>query len=353
MRKPFVAICICLLSALNAEAQWSPPSGPGAIYYNGGNVGVGVQSPLAKLQIASSSDEVLRLGDGTRDILIKAHTTAGLATLLQAENVNGFNLFSFGGYTLTTHNGSVGIGTLAYNVDGNGLMFTEMGKASFGNYYSAVVGENIGLMVSYPNPQQTQFVVRGSVSEATNLQEWQNDSGTVLTVVDKSGNVIIGSQSGDQTTRLTVHGSAVVDGNIGAKYQDVAEWVPVDEEMTAGTVVVVSGTTKNTVVPSQRAYDTRVAGVVSAQPGLILGVESASKARIATTGRVEVRVDASKHPIAMGDLLVTSDRPGLAMFSEPLDLSGVKIHRPGTLIGKALEPLSSGEGKILVLLSLQ
>jgi hypothetical protein len=31
----------------------------------------------------------------------------------------------------------------------------------------------------------------------------------------------------------------------------------------------------------------------------------------------------------------------------------VQLHRPGTLIGKALEPLKRGSGKILVLLSLQ
>ena len=58
-------------------------------------------------------------------------------------------------------------------------------------------------------------------------------------------------------------------------------------------------------------------------------------------------------PVAIGDLLVTSDRPGMAMKSDPLDLGGVKIHRPGTLIGKALEPLPTGQGEILVLLSLQ
>jgi len=29
------------------------------------------------------------------------------------------------------------------------------------------------------------------------------------------------------------------------------------------------------------------------------------------------------------------------------------MHRPGTLIGKALEPLEKGQGEILVLLSLQ
>jgi len=43
----------------------------------------------------------------------------------------------------------------------------------------------------------------------------------------------------------------------------------------------------------------------------------------------------------------------MAMFSEPVELSGIKFHRPGTLIGKALEPLPNGEGEILVLLSLQ
>lgn len=118
-------------------------------------------------------------------------------------------------------------------------------------------------------------------------------------------------------------------------------------------MVVLSGEVANTVTASKRSYDTGVAGVVSPSPGLLLGMEGPSKAKIATTGRVKVRVDASSHPIRIGDLLVTSDKPGLAMLSEPLDLGGVKIHRPGTLIGKALEPLANGQGEILVLLSLQ
>lgn len=41
------------------------------------------------------------------------------------------------------------------------------------------------------------------------------------------------------------------------------------------------------------------------------------------------------------------------MCSEPIDVAGVQMHRPGTLIGKALEPLEKGEGEILILLSLQ
>jgi hypothetical protein len=148
-------------------------------------------------------------------------------------------------------------------------------------------------------------------------------------------------------------GGAITGGVIHATYQDVAEWVPATEEMTAGTVVVVGDDSDNTVTASTHAYDTSVAGVVSPNPGLLLGVAGASKAKIATTGRVRVRVDATKSPIRKGDLLVTSDRSGMAMKSEPLDVGGVKLHRPGTLIGKALEPLAGGQGEILVLLSLQ
>ncbi len=159
--------------------------------------------------------------------------------------------------------------------------------------------------------------------------------------------------------RMTISGSSVTfNGNvtgttIQATYQDLAEWVPAAETMPAGTVVVVAEDANNTVTASTHAYDTGVAGVVSPNPGLLLGIASESKAKIATTGRVRVRVDATKSPIHKGDLLVTSDRPGMAMKSEPLDFGGAKLHRPGTLIGKALEPLAGGQGEILVLLSLQ
>jgi hypothetical protein len=152
---------------------------------------------------------------------------------------------------------------------------------------------------------------------------------------------------------LVVDGTIKASSVIGAVYQDVAEWVPASQPVAAGTVVVLNAAKSNEVMASFRAYDTAVAGVVSERPGIILGTASPAKAQIATTGRVKVKVDATKHAVAVGDLLVTSDKPGMAMVSEPIDLGGVKIHRPGTLIGKALEPLPSGEGEILVLLSLQ
>lgn len=61
-----------------------------------------------------------------------------------------------------------------------------------------------------------------------------------------------------------------------------------------------------------------MAGVISEQPGIALGEKSDGKVLVATTGRVRVKVDASKGPIDIGDLLVTSDVPGMAMKSEPI-----------------------------------
>lgn len=173
------------------------------------------------------------------------------------------------------------------------------------------------------------------------------------------GSVTVGQTAGDTATRMTVNGAVQINGKLtatqvlGAVYQDVAEWVPAAGKLPAGTVVVLNLEKNNEVQASDHAYDTAVAGVVSEMPGLILGVESPSKAQVATTGRVHVKVDATRHAIKVGDLLVTSDKPGVAMVSEPVDIGGIRLHRPGTLIGKALQPLASGEGEILVLLSLQ
>ena len=118
-------------------------------------------------------------------------------------------------------------------------------------------------------------------------------------------------------------------------------------------MVVLNPNTNDAVIPSGREYYSTVAGVVSAQPGLTLGIHAEGKEAIATTGRVKVRVDARKSPIKIGDLLVTSDVAGTAMRSEPIEIRGRRFHQPGTIIGKALEPLEGGISEIMVLLSLQ
>lgn len=189
-------------------------------------------------------------------------------------------------------------------------------------------------------------------------------TGFVSSHLTISGNVAIGTGTptaklhvvgaGRIEGNLTVTGAITADGNLAATFQDVAEWVEAREAMPAGTVVIVDPARDNGVLRSTTAYDARVAGAVSPQPGLILGEGGPDKVMVAQSGRVRVKVDARYGAIRRGDLLVTSPRAGYAMRSTPVRVGGgATMHRPGTVLGKALESLASGTGEILVLLTLQ
>ena len=111
-----------------------------------------------------------------------------------------------------------------------------------------------------------------------------------------TGNVGVGTATPDTTVKLHVAGGVRVDGNISAKYQDLAEWVPSRQQLTAGTVVVLDTQHLNQVIASSRAYDTKVAGVISLQPGIALGEAGEGKLLVATTRRVRIKVEATRPP---------------------------------------------------------
>jgi hypothetical protein len=168
-----------------------------------------------------------------------------------------------------------------------------------------------------------------------------------LNAAGASFGVNVGIGTATPTAKLHVNGDIRVDGNIGARYQDVAEWVDSSEPLEAGTVVSIDTATTNRVTAVARAYDSRVAGAVSAQPGIILGEKAEGKVLVAQSGRVRIKADARFGAIRPGDLLVSSPTRGHAMRA-----ADGKV-KPGTVIGKALEALPSGRGEILALLTLQ
>lgn len=272
-----------------------------------GHVGIGTMTPGEKLTLAGNISFTDRGTDGTGDIHM-------------SNNNSGVRIFA--------------ANTLGQVPDGAAFQF-------FGN--------------AAPNFPGMGFIDSGAHNSAAIIfRTAQAGQGVAERMrITAAGNVGIGTSTPDSNYMLHVTGAVKVEGTITSKYQDVAEWVPSSRAIPAGTVVVLDADQPNHVLPSSRAYDTRVAGVVSAKPGLILGEGGEGKVMVATTGRVRVKVDATSAPIRVGDLLVTSDKEGLAMRSVALDLGGTPIHRPGTLIGKALEPLAKGVGEILVLLSLQ
>lgn len=111
----------------------------------------------------------------------------------------------------------------------------------------------------------------------------QNTGGGSFPHFGTSNNDSIGVT--DAAMTIDPNGNVSVAGNIAAKYQDLGEWVPAGERIPAGTVVVVDPDARNEVTRSSQPYDTRVAGVVSRAPGILLGEAGEGKVMVATTGR--------------------------------------------------------------------
>lgn len=138
------------------------------------------------------------------------------------------------------------------------------------------------------------------------------------------------------------YGSAFITGSA-----DLAEWVPLSGAAQAGTVLELDPSQPGRYRPSQGSCSALLAGVVSSQPGMVLGGTeyTEGKALLALAGIVPVKVTNEGGPILLGDLLVSSSTPGHAMRwagPEPC---------PCALVGKALEPMTGERGVISVLLT--
>jgi hypothetical protein len=184
--------------------------------------------------------------------------------------------------------------------------------------------------VSVSTPRGQQAFVRA-----------ENGAFAEMGVANRSGDggVVLRSQGG--------FGSIAVNGMSIHDFAEVFELGDRDG-VVPGTVLSVAGT-NGRLGPSRGPYDHTVIGVVSGAGGLRPGMTIGSRADgsrdlpVALSGQVYVRTSGEGGPIEVGDLLVASGTPGVAMRATD---RGKAV---GAVIGKAMEPVVDfGEREVLV-----
>jgi hypothetical protein len=271
-------------------------------------------------------------------------------------------------------------------IDGVGQVTTfenvgiGIGSPSEALHVSSNIRSNGDVLASFGNTTTPSFRF-GSGSETSGLSSPVGNSVSVLTSgaermrVDSTGDVSIGSSSGSGrfSVKTTTGGTIMSAYNSSAspvfEVRNSGRVVTTAVEITgggdivegfksalpceAGTVVCIDPANAGQVKASNGAYDSKVAGVVSGaggvNHGLRLGQDGVldGQTLVAMTGRVYVKCSTENGVISPGDLLTTASLDGHAMRASDASRSF------GAVIGKAMTGLESGNGLVLVLVSLQ
>ncbi|MEP7337364.1 MAG: hypothetical protein ABI977_06430 [Acidobacteriota bacterium] len=245
------------------------------------------------------------------------------------------------GIAITTA-GNVGIGTVtpASKLHVESAGFAELSIRSTNE--RAILSLNNGL-----NPQGYTWTLESGVGGT-----FPSLFGIYNRNVNKPGLTIDGSLL-VSVKALQITGGADFAENfdVNTKKQAGKQSLP---EVQPGMVVAIDPANPGKLSVSRRAYDHRVAGIISGaggvKPGMTMGQEQTladGKHPVALSGRVYAWVDATRGAIRPGDLLTTSATPGHAMKAS----NAAKAQ--GAIIGKAMTGLKSGKGLVLVLVTLQ
>jgi hypothetical protein len=174
-----------------------------------------------------------------------------------------------------------------------------------------------------------------------------------LITISSTGNVSV-EEGGTGGEVLRVAGRVRATGFDIDTAADLAEKFEAEEALPVGTVVAFSTSTVEWSIGNststddvysmnkvRRAYDSfEAVGIVSTNPGIVLGKDVPNGVPVAFQGRVPVKVTTENGQIKRGDYItVSKTMPGYAM----------KLTGDGKALGRALSDYTEGRDKVLVL----
>jgi hypothetical protein len=384
-------------------------------YFTGGknyfqnNVGIGTDNPAYKLHIIGTADKGSvyigpnsTINDTSEIIFAEDNTGTYSMTWMYDGSNNKMKLFGKSGstisgshFTVNRDNGYIGIGTdtpsdkfhVAMTGDNRTALFTGAGigiddatvystnTAGIAGFFesnsadASIVLQQLNTSGSFlkcfgPNGGEHELIIyddgtmdffNGSFVRTINIDPYEGTT-------DDGGQIVLYNSAGVATIYLDA--DYTDDGRVTTMELEITGGSDITENfhvealegqiVEPGMLVSIDPENAGRLTISSRAYDHRVAGIVSGAGGIETGFIMSQKGSIADgdtpvaiAGRVYCKADAAFGKIRPGDLLTSSPVPGHAMKVKNLKKAG------GAIVGKAMTALEEGRGEVLVLVTLQ
>jgi len=296
--------------------QGASPSVTGSVVSASGNVTGGNILTGGLISASGNITGSFILGNGSQLTGIDATSiqngTSSVSVIASGGNIRS----NVGGATIST--------TTAAGLNVTGIV-SASGNVTGGN----LSGTNIAGTVT--TAAQTNITSVGTLTALTVSGAITVNSGAAATAIVNGASNAVGNIGSSSTYFNRLFAQATT-----ALYADLAEMYVSDAQYDAGTVVDFDGEQEITI--SNTDSSKRVAGVISTNPAHLMnsGLVGDITLPVALIGRVPVKVTGV---VRKGDLMVSAGN-GRA---RAVTIASPKV---GTIIGKALENFSGGEGII-------